>query len=100
MGYGDGPFTWVGHTILAIVSGFFWLVGLLVFVAVVVLLVRFLLIGTKAAQIYVAKNSPEKLESHEEPAAAPATTTPAPAAPTTPTKPVTKPRTPKTPPTA
>jgi len=99
MGYGDGPFTWIGHTILTIVSGFFSVLGLLVAIAVVVLLVRFLLIGTKAAQIYVANNTAEKPEAPAASAPTVATETP-PAAPATPAKPATKPRTPKTPPTA
>ncbi|NYF11473.1 cytoskeletal protein RodZ [Leifsonia sp. AK011] len=104
MGYGDGPFTWIGHTILMLVSGFFWLVGVLVTIALVVLLVRFLLVATKAAQIYVANHTAEKPETPVESASetAPATASePTAATPTKPaTKPAAKPRTPKTPPTA
>ena len=102
MGYGDGAFTWIGHTLLTIVSGLFLLLGLLVAVAVVVLLVRFLLVATKAAQIYVAKNSAETHVEPVQPAATTVAETPPPAATVTKpvVKPATKPRTPKTPPTA
>ncbi|MES2172254.1 MAG: hypothetical protein V4479_16265 [Actinomycetota bacterium] len=70
-----------------LVSVLFFLVCLAVVVGLLFLLVRFLLVATKAAQIYVAEHEPAK------PAVAPAaSTTPA-------AKPATTraPRTPKTP---
>lgn len=92
MGYGDGPFVWIGHTLLTLVTGFFSLVGLLVAVAVVVLLVRFLLVATKAAHLYIAKNTVD--ESTTDETVAPATVV-APVAPKAP-----RTRAPKTPPQA
>ncbi len=119
--YGDGPLGWFGHLIGAVVTGLFTFLVFLVAAALVFLLVRFLLVATKAAQIYVAKNTPAKPVAPATPttpttaAAAPAATAPAATAPaatatkpattkpatTKPAaaKPTTKPRTPKTPPT-
>jgi len=62
-----------------------------VIVGLLILLARFLIVGTKAAQLYVNKNAPAK-------AAAATSTSPTPTPTPTVTKPVTKPRTPKTPP--
>jgi hypothetical protein len=79
--------------------GWFWHIGsfiggLILTVAIVVvavLLVRYLIVATRAAQFY--------LDSHD--TARPATTTAPAAAPATPvTKPAPRPRTPKTPPPA
>lgn len=51
-----------GHGFLSIVGGVFfvviWLLCLAVLVGILFLLVRFLLAGTRAAQIYIAKNEP------------------------------------------
>ncbi len=94
MGYGDGPFVWIGHTLLTLVTGFFSLVGLLVAVAVVLLLVRFLLVATKAAQLYIAKNTAETDDPAADEPTAPAPVV-APVAPKTP-----RTRAPKTPPQA
>ncbi len=60
-----------------------------VIVGLLILLARFLIVGTKAAQVYLDKIAAA------EPAAA---TSASPAATSAVTKPVTKPRTPKTPP--
>lgn len=97
MGFdGYGPFGGgFGHVVFTILGGLFSLFMFLVAIALIFLLVRFLLVATKAAQIYVAKNSPAA-------PAKPAATTPATAASTTTAtkpvaKPVTKPRTPKPP---
>ncbi len=84
----------------AIVSALFFVVCLAVVVGLGFLLVRFLLVATRAAQLYVAKNQPVR-------PVAPAATTPitpaVPPATSTATNPAanapTKPRTPKTPPT-
>ena len=86
-GFDGPPF---GHLIFTIIGGLVWLIALAITIAVLVLLIRFLLVATKAAQVYVARNALGET--------APATTTPA-AAPTTPAAPpATKPRTPKAPP--
>lgn len=57
-----GPFDGGGfaHIIGFLVTGLFSLFTFLVAVALIFLLVRFLLVATKAAHIYVAKNSPAK----------------------------------------
>lgn len=82
-GFDGAPF---GHLIFTIIGGLVWLIALAITIAVLFLFIRFLLVATKAAQVYVARNTPV------EPAAAPA-------APTTPAAPpATKPRTPKAPP--
>lgn len=87
--YGPGfdglPF---GHLIVTIIGGFVWLIALAITIAVLFLFIRFLLVATKAAQVYVARNS------SVEPAPAPTTPPTTPAA----TPPATKPRTPKAPP--
>ncbi|MHB1172497.1 MAG: hypothetical protein ACYCZY_08375 [Lacisediminihabitans sp.] len=103
-GWGYGFASIIG----GIVSGFFALLMFAVAVGLIFLLVRFLLVATRAAQLYVAKNEPPRptVPAAAAPAApGPATTTATPsvAAPpaTEPTtaKPVTTLRTPKTPPT-
>ena len=102
-GWGYGPF---GHVVGAIVYGLFCLFMILVIVGILFLLVRFLLVATKAAQLYVTKNSAAKPVApsaaatttvpltRPAPAAKPASAVPAAAA-----EPATKPRIPKTPPT-
>ena len=111
------------HVVGLIAYGIFALLALAVVTGLVILLVRFLLVGTKAAQIYVGKNTPTKTAAPvtdpattgpTEPAShpTPATTTPT-GTTTTPLSPVdaaiapktaapkkpTTPRTPKAPPT-
>lgn len=58
----DGPFgggyAWFSHMLSSVAYGFFVILCLLVIIGLIFLLVRFLLVGTKAAQLYVAKNSP------------------------------------------
>lgn len=89
-----GPFDFI-HGLGLLVVGFFWLIALAVIVAVLVLLVRFLLVATRAARLYVEKNSPTAPVTP----AAPASPAPTTVTPTTPVeKPDTKPRTPKAPP--
>lgn len=74
-------------------------IGFLIWVAILVLLVRFLLIGTRAAKLYLTQNGkdagvfPKRPTPPGAPAAAAKTTTAAPAAkPATATKPVPKPK--------
>lgn len=70
-GYGWGfPF---GHIIMTVVSGLVSLFLILVLIGVLFLLVRFLLVATTAAKIYVARNSPPPTPpAQAEPAAHPA----------------------------
>ena len=97
-----------GHFIGAVVGALFGFFVFLVIVGLLFLLVRFLLTATKAAHIYIAKNSPAAAPRATPPASgsagaayAPRTTTVAtPVTPVTPVvKPATKPRATK-PPTA
>ena len=97
-GWGFGLFWQIG----AFIGGLLLTVAL---IALAILLVRYLLVATRAAQLYVdARSGPGTAPAATEPppatppapAAAPAPTTPAPAA----TKPAPRPRTPKTPPAA
>ncbi len=113
---GPGPgFHDVFGILGAIVYGLFFVLCLVVAVGLIVLLVRFLLVATRAAQLYVEKNGPAKPAAPgvpPAPPASPAETAPSsvatPAAPSAPagpaapvttaiTKPTTK-RTPKAPP--
>lgn len=109
MGY-DGPgvwgFGWFGHVVGTIIGGLLTLFAVLVIAGLVFLLVRFLIVATRAAQLYVDRHAPTTPASPAASAAAtttaaPATTKAAPATkptPTAATKPAAKPRTPKTPP--
>ena len=110
--YGPGP-GW-GFGILAHIATFFG--GLVLAAALIVLtilLVRYLIVATRAAQLYVDAHSapgatpPAATEPPPATPPAPAATSPAPAATPTPpaatpppTKPAPRPRTPKTPPAA
>jgi cell division protein FtsN len=105
MGY-DGPgmwgLGWFGHIVGAIVGGLVSLLVLLVVAGILFLLVRFLLVATTAARIYVAKNTPAApTDSLGD--AAPATVS-SPAVDSPPVDPGApapkKPKTPKTPPPA
>ncbi|CAN5155607.1 hypothetical protein BH09ACT5_BH09ACT5_17220 [soil metagenome] len=100
MGYGHGGLLWGILGFIASVIG--TLVLLAVAAGLIFLLVRFLLVATTAAKIYVAQNTPA---APAEPATPAETTTPAtatPAAPAEPVAPPTRPvprtRTPKAPP--
>jgi predicted lipid-binding transport protein (Tim44 family) len=96
---GPGPFGGFAHFAMMIVGGLLWLFMLLVVIALIFLLVRFLLVATKAAQIYVAKNSPAVPTEAPKTAAASAPSAPTvstPAAKAAP-KAAPKPRTPKAP---
>src|SRR4051812_48485901 len=96
-----GPFDGIAHGLGLLVLGFIWIIVLAVIVAVLVLLVRFLLVATTAAKLYVAEHSPAAAVVD---AASPAAGTTVPAPGTTPPGTATaapeakKPRTPKTPP--
>ena len=96
-GPGIGP--WGGgwwHALTLAIGGLIWLLAIALMLAVLFFLIRFLLVATRAAQLYVNQHAPA------EPARTPAATTTTavtPAETTAPTKPVTKPRTPRKPPT-
>ena len=100
MGYGH-----FGGVLAYFAAGFGTLVITVVLAGVIFLLVRFLLVATTAAKIYVAQNTPAEADPAPATPAAPVTPpAPAPAAPPAPaagpktTPPATKPRTPKAPP--
>jgi hypothetical protein len=59
-GGGPGPLGHLGQFVWAGLSALLALVLIGVAVALVVLLVRFLLVGTRAAQLYVANHTPAK----------------------------------------
>ncbi len=88
-----------------ILGGFVWLLFIALMLAVLFFLIRFLLVATRAAQLYVNQHAPAEPARPNTPAAtkAPAatstTTTAAPNTATTKpvTKPASKPRTPRTP---
>ncbi len=56
-GYMGGTF---GRAVFTIISGAAWILCLLILITLIFLLVRFLLVGTKAAQLYVANHSAPK----------------------------------------
>jgi hypothetical protein len=106
--YIPGGFNFFGAIVVDVLAGLVFLIGFVVVVALIVLLVRFLLVATKAAQLYVDRNSAAErvvlppTETAPAPAESvpPAPTAPAAAADTAPTLPVvtkgpTKPRGPK-----
>jgi hypothetical protein len=99
-GYGDGrgPDGIFG-VLLSIGWGITAFIGFLIWVAVIVLLVRFLLIGTRAAKLYLTQHGqdagvfPKRPTPPTAPAATPRTTTAPVVKPVTPaTKPVPKPK--------
>ena len=90
-GYGDGRPDGVWGILMGIgwsITGF---IAFLIWLAIIALLVRFLVIGTRAAKLYLSQNGqdaglfPKRPVPPMAPAAAPRTTA------TTPTKPVAKP---------
>ena len=98
-GYGDGRPDGLFGVLLGIGWSITAFIAFLIWVAILVLLVRFLLIGTRAAKLYLTQNGhdagvfPKRPTPPGAPAAAPRTTTAAPAKPAAApaTKPVTKP---------
>lgn len=98
---GPGRFGWpFGGIVRFLVDGLVSLFVLLVVIALLFILVRYLLVATKAAQIYVAKNSPPPTPPVAvNPSPAPSAPAPAAAPPATPavvTNPPARRRTPKT----
>jgi hypothetical protein len=76
--YFDGPDLafGLGPIIFSIVGGLLSFASFLLIAALLFLLVRFLLVATKAAQIYVAKHTPPAPERSTEPATRPRPATP------------------------
>lgn len=87
------------HITTLILGGFVWLLGIALMLAVLFFLIRFLLVATRAAQLYVNQHAPAEAARPTEaaPAATPATTSTTAATPTAATKPAPKPRTPRKP---
>jgi hypothetical protein len=83
--YFPGGFNIFGAIIVDVLAGLVFIICLAVVVALLVLLVRFLLVATKAAQIYVDKNSGDRNAVNQNSAATTDPTPPAPAPTTTPT---------------
>lgn len=58
----DGPgmgFGWLFHMLASIVGGLLCFFALLIVAALIFLFVRFLLVATRAAQLYVDEHSPK-----------------------------------------
>ncbi len=83
---GFGPFVWFGHFFGMAVMGIFCLVAFAIAIGLIFLLVRFLLVATTAAQLYISKNAPAATSTTSA-ATKPATT----AAAKPPTKPAAQP---------
>ncbi len=80
---GDGPgwgwgwgFENLSRVFLGLLNAFIWLLMLAVLAGTLFLLIRFLLVGTRAAQLYIEKNAPRHPD-----AAAPGPTSPSPSSP-------------------
>jgi hypothetical protein len=100
-GYGDGRPDGVFGVLLGIGWSITAFIAFLIWVAILVLLVRFLLIGTRAAKLYLTQNGRDAgvFPRRPTPPAAPAATARTTAAPaakpaTSATKPIPKPRKP------
>jgi hypothetical protein len=94
-GYGDGRPDGVWGFLMGIGWSITAFIAFLIWLAIIVLLVRFLVIATRAAKLYLSQNGQDaglfpKRPVAPAPAAAAPTTT-APRTTTAPTKPVTKP---------
>ncbi|MDQ1551125.1 MAG: hypothetical protein QOD50_547 [Actinomycetota bacterium] len=91
--HGPGGLGMIGGIFADVLAGLVFIICFIVVVGLLVVLVRFLLVATKAAEIYIAKNGPARSTVESTPAATATipTTTTTPAA--------TRTRAPKTPPT-
>jgi len=96
-GYGDGRPDGVWGVLMGIGWSVTAFIGFLIWLAILVLLVRFLLIATRAAKLYLSQNGqdaglfPKRPVPPTAPAAAPRTTTVTKPAPKPPAKPATRP---------
>lgn len=61
--FNEGFGSWIWHALATVISGIFSLFALLVSLALLVLVVRFLLVATRAAQLYIARNAAGKVSS-------------------------------------
>jgi hypothetical protein len=97
---GHGPSFGFFSVISDVAEGLFFIIVFAVVVGLLVLLVRFLLVATKAAEIYVAKNraAGETAVSSAAPVAAPTTVDTSPMTPLSETAAAPRKRTPKVPP--
>jgi hypothetical protein len=89
--HGPGGFGMFGGVIESVIAGLFFIVCFAIVVGLLFVLVRFLLVATKAAELYVARNS--AAAPAEPVASAPVTTAPTPVATTTSRTRATKPPT-------
>ncbi len=95
MRFPNGPgFGLFGGILMDVLAGLLVIIGFIVLVGLLVVLVRFLLVATKAAELYVAQHSPQQTATP----AVPVTPVVAPAE-TKPTTTPTRARAPRTPPT-
>ena len=76
----------LGHLIATVLGALVSLAAFAILIAIVFLLVRFLLVGTKAAQLYVAQHSPAASDEAPSAPVAPAAQGGQPAAPQTQTQ--------------
>ena len=88
----------IGGIFADVLAGLVFIICFIIVVGLLVVLVRFLLVATKAAEIYVAKNGPAQPVAPATPAAEVSTTTTT-ATPTVKAPTTTRTRTPRTPPT-
>ena len=100
--HGPGGFGLIGGIFADVLAGLVFIICFIIVVGLLVVLVRFLLVATKAAEIYVSKNGPVQPVAPATPATTAtttqATTVPAATAPATKSPTTTRTRTPKTPP--
>lgn len=85
-GHGGG-FGWFGNIASSIIGGLLTLFLVLVLIGVLFLLIRFLLVATTAATIYVARHSPPRA-APEPPSSTPPSDPTRPTDPTAPTEPI------------
>ncbi len=94
-GYGDGRPDGVWGFLMGIGWSITAFIAFLIWLAIIILLVRFLVIATRAAKLYLSQNGQDAglFPKRPVPPTAPAAAAPTTTAPTTtaPTKPVTKP---------
>ena len=89
----------IAHIMGGIIEALIILVAVAVLAGLTFLLVRYLLVATRAAQLYVAQHEPPRPTSTEpNPPVSPAAPAAAPTTQASTTAPATRPRTPKTPP--
>jgi predicted lipid-binding transport protein (Tim44 family) len=96
--HGPGGFGMLGGIFADVLAGLVFILCFIIVIGLLFVLVRFLLVATKAAEIYVAKNGPAQPVTPAAPASA-ASTTSRTTTPEAKASTATRTRTPKTPPT-